>query len=80
MTLNMLTSSLPCHQYDGWCGPSPGKATLKHGFFTACGGISRGVYESLNCGYGSNDEPAFIDETVGVLRTDWDLPQINYLA
>ena len=39
MTLNMLPSNLPCHQYDGWCGPSPGKATLKHGFFTACGGI-----------------------------------------
>ena len=62
MTLNMLRFSLPCHQYDGWCRPSPGKATLKHGFFTSCGGISSGVYNSLNCGYGSNDELAFIDE------------------
>ena len=62
MTLTMLPSSLPCHQYDGWCHPSPGKATLKHGFFTASGGISRGVYDSLNCGYGSNDNRASIDE------------------
>ena len=62
MTLTMLPSSLPCHQYDGWCRPSPGKATLKNGFFTASGGISRGVYDSLNCGYGSNDDPASIDE------------------
>ena len=62
MTLNMLTCSLPCYQYEGWCDPSSGKATLKHGFFTACGGISRGVYNSLNCGYGSNDELPFIEE------------------
>ena len=53
MTLTMLTQNLPCHQYDGWRRPSSGKATLKHGFFTAGGGISRGVYNSLNCGYGS---------------------------
>lgn len=26
-----------------------------HGFFTKSGGISHGIYSSLNCGYGSND-------------------------
>ena len=62
MTLTMLPYSLPCHQYDGWRRLSSEKATLKHGFFTASGGISRGVYDSLNCGYGSNDDPACIDE------------------
>ena len=62
MTLTMLTPSLPCHQYDGWRHPSPAKAALKHGFFTAHGGISTGVYDSLNCGYGSKDDPASIDE------------------
>ena len=62
MTLTMLANGLPCHQYDGWCRPSPGKAALKHGFFTAIGGVSRGVYHSLNCGYGSNDDPACIHE------------------
>ena len=62
MTLTMLHPGLPCHQYDGWCRPSPGKAKLNHGFFTAIGGISCGVYDSLNCGYGSNDDPECIDE------------------
>ncbi len=62
MTLTMLTPSLPCHQYDGWCRLPSANTTLKHGFFTASGGISRGVYESLNCGYGSNDDPACIYE------------------
>jgi len=62
MTLTMLPPSLPCHQYVACCRPPSGKATLKHGFFTASGGISRGVYESLNCGYGSNDDPTCVDE------------------
>ena len=62
MTLTMLPQGLPCHQHNGWRYPSSGKATLKHGFFTASGGISRGVYDSLNCGYGSNDELAFVEE------------------
>lgn len=29
---------------------------LVHGFFTRRGGVSRGVYQSLNCGLGSHDE------------------------
>ncbi|MGD0191800.1 MAG: peptidoglycan editing factor PgeF [Rhizomicrobium sp.] len=29
--------------------------TVSHGFFTRRGGVSTGVYESLNCGPGSND-------------------------
>ena len=62
MSLTMLTPGLPCYQYDCWCHPSPAKARLKHGFFTNRGGVSRGVYQSLNCGYGSNDDRACIDE------------------
>lgn len=27
-----------------------------HGFFTRLGGVSRGIFESLNCGYGSGDD------------------------
>lgn len=30
--------------------------TLSHGFFGKTGGVSAGIYESLNCGLGSNDE------------------------
>lgn len=30
--------------------------TLSHGFFTRNGGVSCGIYESLNCGMGSGDD------------------------
>jgi YfiH family protein len=29
---------------------------IRHGFFTREGGVSEGIYASLNCGYGSNDD------------------------
>ena len=29
--------------------------SIRHGFFSAEGGVSTGLYESLNCGFGSND-------------------------
>ncbi len=28
---------------------------IRHGFFTSTGGLSNGIYSSLNCGYGSAD-------------------------
>lgn len=30
---------------------------IDHGFFTRLGGVSEGIYESLNCGIGSRDVP-----------------------
>lgn len=35
---------------------------LRHGFFTRAGGVSTGLYASLNCGYGSKDAPAAVTE------------------
>ena len=35
-------------------------AGIRHGFFTRQGGVSGGVYASLNCGVGSNDDPALV--------------------
>lgn len=35
---------------------------ISAGFFGRAGGVSKGVYESLNCGPGSNDDPAAIGE------------------
>jgi YfiH family protein len=35
---------------------------VRHAFFTRQGGVSRGVYASLNAGRGSNDEPADVLE------------------
>lgn len=35
---------------------------VRHGFFTREGGVSKGIYASLNCGYGSNDDKASVRE------------------
>ncbi len=35
---------------------------LRHGFFTREGGVSSGIYGSLNCGLGSDDDPALVRE------------------
>jgi YfiH family protein len=35
---------------------------IRHGFFTAKGGVSAGVYKSLNCGFGSQDDRVLITE------------------
>lgn len=34
-----------------------GSGNIRHGFFTRRGGVSFGLYESLNCGLGSGDDP-----------------------
>lgn len=35
---------------------------VQHAFFTRHGGVSRGIYESLNAGLGSQDDPADVAE------------------
>ena len=35
---------------------------IAHGFFGRRGGVSTGVFASLNCGYGSNDDPGAVRE------------------
>jgi len=37
-------------------------AGIRHGFFTRAGGVSGGLYASLNGGIGSNDSPAHVAE------------------
>ena len=37
-----------------------GLSHIRHGFFTREGGVSHGIYQGLNCGTGSADEPADI--------------------
>ena len=37
-------------------------AGIRHGFFGRKGGVSEGIYASLNCGYGSEDLSQNIDE------------------
>ncbi|MEM7193002.1 MAG: polyphenol oxidase family protein, partial [Pseudomonadota bacterium] len=35
---------------------------IEHGFFTRQGGVSAGIYTSLNCGVGSRDAPEAVRE------------------
>ena len=35
---------------------------IRHGFFGRDGGVSEGLYRSLNCGYGSGDDPDAVRE------------------
>ena len=37
-------------------------ANIAHGFFTRAGGVSSGLYQSLNCGPGSDDRPEDVAE------------------
>ncbi len=39
-----------------------GLPRVRHAFFTRHGGVSRGLYDSLNCGIGSRDEAARVQE------------------
>lgn len=39
-----------------------GPGRVRHGFFTREGGVSAGLYASLNCGYGSADDPEAVTE------------------
>ena len=41
-----------------------GPARISHGFFTRAGGVSAGLYGSLNCGIGSKDERANVLENL----------------
>jgi YfiH family protein len=35
---------------------------VRHAFFTRDGGVSTGLYQTLNCGFGSDDDPANVTE------------------
>ena len=50
-----LPGGTTCYCFSEWHGLIHANATLKHGFFTTKGGVSQGVYTSLNCGLGSLD-------------------------
>ena len=43
-------------------GALAGAEKVRHGFFTRRGGVSGGIYASLNCGYGSDDKPEAVRE------------------
>lgn len=47
---------------------------VRHAFFTREGGVSTGVYASLNMGPGSNDDPAAVTENRARAMSMLDLP------
>jgi YfiH family protein len=50
---------------------------LKHGFFTREGGVSSGVYKGLNCGYGSGDDNANIDQNRSIAMAKLGISRKN---
>lgn len=52
----------------------PEKSIL-HGFFGRQGGVSSGLYSSLNCGAGSDDDPGNVAENKSRVLTALGLPQ-----
>jgi len=47
---------------------------VRHAFFTRRGGVSRGIYTSLNCGRGSGDDRAAVDANRARAMAAMDLP------
>jgi YfiH family protein len=53
---------------------------VRHGYFTRQGGVSRGIYATLNGGQGSNDDQALVRENRGRMA-DWlDLPRERFVT
>ena len=60
---------------------------IRHGFFGRIGGVSEGLYRSLNCGHGSGDdlrgrarEPRAGDERLRAVRRRRSAPHIRFTA
>ena len=53
---------------------------VRHGFFGRAGGVSAGVYASLNAGTGSNDDPAAIAENRGRIAVTFGAPPENLVG
>ncbi|MEN8195400.1 MAG: peptidoglycan editing factor PgeF [Pseudomonadota bacterium] len=51
-----------------------GAKGIRHAFFTRQGGVSKGVYASLNMGYGSDDEREAITENRQLAMASFNLP------
>jgi polyphenol oxidase len=49
-------------------------AGVRHAFFTRCGGVSEGLFGSLNCGFGSGDLPERVVRNRGIAMDRLGLP------
>ncbi|MBX7145942.1 MAG: peptidoglycan editing factor PgeF [Alphaproteobacteria bacterium] len=46
---------------------------MRHGFFTRQGGVSTGIYQSLNCGFGSGDDTANVQQNRNIVLKELNL-------
>ena len=53
---------------------------VQHRFFTRRGGVSAGLYSSLNCGYGSGDQPDNVRENRRRAAATFDLADTELLT
>ena len=53
---------------------------VQHRFFTRRGGVSAGLYSSLNCGYGSDDPPDNVRENRRRAAASFDLGELDLLT
>jgi YfiH family protein len=51
-----------------------GDPAIRHAFFTREGGVSDGIYAALNCGFGSGDDPARVEENRAIAAGRLGLP------
>jgi hypothetical protein len=58
-------------------GSLPG---IRHGFMTRAGGVSEGIYASLNCGLGSDDDPERVHENRRRVLSMVDIPAATLLT
>ncbi len=47
-----------------------GHEGISHGFFGARGGVSKGIYQTLNCGQGSKDDPDLVASNRQIVASD----------
>lgn len=53
---------------------------IRHGFFTRQGGVSEGIYQGLNVGLGSSDDPARVEENRTRVCNWFGQPAVNLVT
>jgi YfiH family protein len=53
---------------------------VRHAFFTRRGGVSQGLFASLNCGLGSGDDPERVRRNRAIAAAALDLPEAQLLT
>src|SRR5882762_4062350 len=55
-------------------------SNIRHAFFTRAGGVSQGIYESLNGGIGSNDAPDKVAENRARMAAALGVPRKHFVT